>query len=82
MLRDFTKRNARKLSLVGTVENLADGTVKVVAEGEEQKLNELLIKLKQGPALAKFDDVVVNWEEATNKFSDFKIIYHGFLDRF
>jgi len=81
LFRDFTKRNARKLNLKGTVENLSDGTVRVVAEGDENRLHELLEAMKKGPPLAKVEDVKVDWQEPTNKFSDFKIIYHGFLDR-
>lgn len=80
--RDFTHRIAKKFSLTGTVENLSDGTVKVIAEGEESKLNEFLAKLKHGPLLAHVDDVRVEWGKATNSFSDFKIVYHGFLDHF
>jgi len=82
LFRDFTCRTARKLFLKGTVENLADGTVKVVAEGDEVKLNEFLLQLKKKHPLAKVADLIVEWREATNTFSDFKIVYHGFLDHF
>lgn len=82
MFRDFARRMARKLRLVGTVENLTDGTVKIVAQGDEVKLNELLLQLKKGHPLAKVTNIVVNFKDATGSFSGFKIIYHGFLDRF
>lgn len=82
MFRDFTYRAAKKLALVGTVENLSNGTVKVVVQGDETKLNELLLQLKKGPAFAKVKEVVVNFQEPVDTFSDFKIVYHGFLDRF
>ena len=38
MYRDFAARTAKKLSVVGEVENQKDGTVKVVAQGEEKNL--------------------------------------------
>lgn len=82
MFRDFAHRNARKLALMGTVENLSNGTVKVVAEGDEIKLNDFLIKLNNGPLFSRVDNVKTEWSEATNSFNDFKIVYHGFLDHF
>lgn len=82
LFRDFTHRTARKLGLVGTVENLPDRNVKIVAEGEEAKLYDFLAKLKKGPLLSNVDDVKVEWCEATGAFKDFKIVYHGFLDHF
>jgi acylphosphatase len=81
LFRDFTCRAGRKLALTGTVENIPDGTVKAVAEGEEAKLDEFLVHLKKGPLLSHVEDVKVEWSESTNIFKDFKIVYHGFLDR-
>ena len=43
MFRDFTQRKASSLGLFGTVENKKDGSVVVVAEGEESKLEQLLL---------------------------------------
>ncbi len=82
LFRDFTHRKANKIGLVGTVENLPNGTVKVIAEGSEAKLNEFLVKLKKGSLLSHVDDVRVEWSEAADTFTDFKIAYHGFLDHF
>ncbi len=82
LFRDFTHRNARKLTLTGTVENLSDGIVKVVAQGEEDKLNIFLEKLKKGSLLSKVEDIKIEWSSSTGVFKDFKIVYHGFLDHF
>jgi acylphosphatase len=75
MFRDFTCRKARSLGLVGTVKNLAEGSVLAVAEGEEEKLQEWLKKIKKGPMLAHVERVEEKWSAATGEFSDFKIIY-------
>ncbi len=74
MYRDFVTRNAKKLGLTGEVWNAADGTVYVVAEGEEPALGSLVGKLRTGSALSRVEDVVVSFAEATEKFSDFNIV--------
>ena len=74
MFRDFAKRKAESLELTGTARNLEDGSVHVVAQGNENKLNKLIELLKTGPAFAKVSDVDVRWKEIGEKFTDFKII--------
>ncbi len=46
--RWWVRSNARELGLVGFAENLADGRVKVVAEGDEAGCRELLARLEDG----------------------------------
>ena len=55
--RDETCKKARELGLIGYVENHDDGTVYIEAEGEEQKLNDLLEWCKIGPKMAKVTKV-------------------------
>lgn len=50
--RAFIKRHALDLGLVGYAENLSDGRVEVVAEGDRDTLEMLLEKLHRGPAHA------------------------------
>ncbi|OHA00454.1 MAG: hypothetical protein A3C11_02235 [Candidatus Sungbacteria bacterium RIFCSPHIGHO2_02_FULL_49_12] len=75
MFRDFTQRNARKLGLTGFARNETDGTVWVVAEGEEEKLKLLLAKLNRGPMFARVEEVEIEWKEPSGKFRDFAIEY-------
>ena len=75
MFRDFTRRKARKLALFGSVQNLLDGSVSVVAEGEEEKLKQFLTFLKKGSLLSRVDNIEISFEETTDKFSKFDIIY-------
>lgn len=82
LYRDFVRRNACNLGLTGFVRNLKDGKVEVVAEGEEDKLQDFLTSLKKGSFFSKVEGVEVVWREAEQKFSDFKIIYYNFVDRF
>ncbi len=72
--RDFVRTSARRAGLLGSVQNLPDGTVEVVAEGEESVLREFLKVLKEGYAFAKVSQVSDGWSEATGTFSDFRIL--------
>ena len=59
MYRDFALRHARRFGIVGTVENLLDGSVHIIAQGTREKLELLLKDLKRGPILANVKDIVV-----------------------
>lgn len=71
--RAFTKENADALGLNGFVKNLDDGRVEVIVEGNEEKIEQLIEKIKQGPPRAKIDDISVTWEEARGDFKGFDI---------
>ena len=75
MYRDFAARNARKLHLVGTVRNLTDSSVSVIAEGEESSLLRLLLLLKKGSVLSRVEEVRVAWSDATGEYTTFTISY-------
>lgn len=47
-IRNFVRRKALALKLTGCVENLKDGTVRILAQGEEEKLKLFLVKLRKG----------------------------------
>lgn len=46
--RDSTKEKADKLKIRGTVENLDNGTVKIIAQGKEKALDKLVEWCKIG----------------------------------
>ena len=77
MFRDFTTRKARRLGLVGMVRNMKDGSVEMVAEGEEEKLKQLLVFLGKGSLLSRVDKVESFWTEPTGEFSKFNIVYNN-----
>ncbi len=61
--RAFARRKAEELGLSGYAENLPDGRVEVVAEGEEEDLQLFLEFLKRGPRLAQVEAVDTTWAE-------------------
>jgi len=69
--RYFVLREAQDLHLTGWVRNLHDGRVEVVAEGTHPALNQLLIKLRQGPVSADVRDVDYEFSDARGDFSGF-----------
>jgi acylphosphatase len=75
MYRDFAQRKARGLKLVGEVTNLADGTVRVIAEGPGPTLDAYVEKLKHGPLLARVDAVAPVRLPATGAYRRFDITY-------
>jgi acylphosphatase len=75
MYRDFTERKASGLQLTGEVQNLKDGTVKVIAEGTHEQLEKLIQKLHKGSVLSNVEKVDVQWLQAQDLYSKFKINY-------
>ena len=71
--RHFTRTQAQGLGLRGWVRNERDGTVRLVAEGDRQNLEQLLHALEHGPGLARVENVAVDWEETAGEFSDFTV---------
>ncbi len=72
--RSSTQREAKRLGLTGWVKNLADGTVEVVAEGEDEALRELLGWLQRGPTAARVERVDSRWRGYLGEWGSFSII--------
>lgn len=75
MFRDFVKRKANSLGLRGTVQNIEDGSVDVVAQGDKKSLEKLIEYLHKGSFLAHVIRVDVEWQEPTEGFDSFTIVY-------
>ncbi len=73
--RDFVSRRALELGLAGYVRNLPGGEVEVNAEGERERLEELVDHLKLGPPVARVEKVATNWSAYTGGFTGFKVRY-------
>lgn len=55
--RWFVHKQARAIGVTGTVRNLSDGRVEVIACGTDTQLELLEIKLHQGPSMARVDGI-------------------------
>jgi acylphosphatase len=63
--RRFVQRQCETLKLSGYAENLSDGRVEIIAEGEKSELEQLLHWLKKGSTHANVQGVEVAWGDAT-----------------
>jgi acylphosphatase len=73
--RDSTRRKAMELGLVGTVRNLPDGTVQIVAQGPAPALDDLIQWAMEGPPGAAVSDLVVDYGTAVPGYADFSITF-------
>jgi acylphosphatase len=71
--RASTEQKASSLGLTGFARNLPDGRVEVVAEGPEDRLNQLKTWCADGPPEARVDSVDIVPESPTGEFSSFSV---------
>ena len=71
--RYYVLRCARDRDLVGWVRNRPDGSVELVAEGDEASLRGLLADLKQGPPLSWVQQVSTEWQSTQPGLQRFDI---------
>lgn len=72
--RYFTYRNATELNVKGWVQNLQDGTVETVLAGEQENVEKMVDKLKDGPPSADVRNIEqVDGSIDPDKFNDFSI---------
>ncbi len=71
--REFTRREAGALGIGGFARNLKDGSVEIVAEGEEKNLQEFMKMVRKGPLMAFISEVEAKEEPPTGEFEGFDI---------
>ena len=72
--RFFVQNVADRLQLTGWVRNKGDDRVEVYAEGQTEKLNQLLDALRRGPSSAMVTNVDLQWTSPGFKYSRFSIL--------
>ena len=74
--RFFSENEAQKLNLTGWVRNLSNGDVEILAEGEENILNEFISILKTKHSYATISNMKIQKKEIVkNEFLNFKIAF-------
>lgn len=62
--RQFIRKLTRKRGLTGWVQNLPDGKVEAIIQGERKLIEELLVDAKRGPFLSQVHTIETKWEES------------------
>lgn len=73
--RDSTRKKANEINIHGWVRNKADGTVEVLAEGDEKDVSELVEWCHQGPPHARVSGVIKKEESYSGEFNSFDIVF-------
>jgi acylphosphatase len=73
--RFFVQQQAVLLEIVGTVQNLDNGTVEINAEGELMQLEKFTTAVMKGIMFAKVADLRVFKHDDLKYFKGFKILY-------
>ncbi|MED5454453.1 MAG: acylphosphatase [Verrucomicrobiota bacterium] len=60
--------------VLGTIKNLTDGRVEMVAEGQQLELEEFLQAIRDSGLRRNIQDEGIVWGKAEDKFRGFKII--------
>jgi acylphosphatase len=72
--RQSTVLEAARLGLSGTVRNLSDGSVEVVAEGVRGEVEALVAWCRRGPPSARVEALEVTWEPPTGQAGPFSVV--------
>jgi acylphosphatase len=73
--RARTRDKAVALGVTGFVRNLPDGTVEIVAQGEESQIDALMSWARQGPPMAEVSGLKVDEIPNDADYSSFEVRY-------
>lgn len=71
--RYYTQRTARKHRITGYVQNLADGSVRVVCEGRVASVDEMIKWLHHGPPSARVRSVELRELQYHGQYASFTV---------
>jgi len=71
--RMFVWREATRLGLSGYTRNVPDGSVEVLATGDDARLEQLLARLRDGPPGSRVDAVQVDRPARPPVFTEFDV---------
>lgn len=79
--RNMTKQFCDENEITGSVENKEDGSVLIIARGENEIIDELLRWLKTSPGFSKVESVTASESKINQRSNDFEIIRDGGIFR-
>ena len=70
--RYYGRLAARDFHIVGRIDNLPDGSVHIIAQGEESDLQDFIDYCKKGPTWARVDSIDVQTIDLRDDLTDFE----------
>ncbi len=70
----WVKKLADRYGLSGIAFIKEDGSIKVVAEGEEKPLYKFACKLNKGHLWHDIENFYIDWSDASGEFPDFRVV--------
>jgi len=72
--RAHVEHHAKQIGgITGWVRNVGWDTVECVAEGEREKVEQLIEFIKKGPNISRVDESKVEYEDVTGEFEEFGV---------
>jgi len=72
--RAFTAEQAKRFGINGTVRNLPDGKVEIIAEAEQANLDLFLARCRRGPLAARVENLDISVLPAGEALRAFQVI--------
>ena len=70
--RHYTRLAAQDYDIKGKIENKADGTVYIEAQGEEKNLQEFIDFCRRGPVWARVDNIDIQPIDVNEQYTTFE----------
>lgn len=71
--RFFATRVARRMGLKGWIQNMRDGAVEALVEGEKKAIDEWIEELREGPRYAEVTQIDQESKDFTGRLGDFDV---------
>lgn len=72
--RYFVKEKAELLGLTGWVRNLYNGSVEFTAQGDRNKIEQLLAAVRIGPSRSIVTNVICDWSTNIKEYTQFSFL--------
>ncbi len=73
--RYFVQKKAAGLNIRGWVKNMSDGSVMVMAQGDETDVDTFIDYLRTGPSMARVERITKNRMPELERFDSFRVKY-------
>ena len=71
--RNFVYTLAKENQLLGYTQNLKNGDVETIVEGDRSKIETIILAIQKGNTYSSVDEVVVEWNSPIGEFQDLTI---------